>query len=396
MVELRREELYEKVWSIPMQKLAREFGLSDVGLAKLCRRYQIPVPGRGYWRRLETGQRLARSPLPEIKETGSQMEIIKIFSREHERRDENTDLAAFPDAPSQETLNILISEDRPISHTLARRAKRLLSMERKDERSILIPEYGSTSPLSVSAKALPRALRILDALLFALEQCNISVQWPDGKEELLGVVVLDQKMNFSITEAVRQKPLTSESKSRKDDPWRQRTWEYEATGQLRLSVDGLCAVNSRRTWQDGKKQRVENCLGHFIASLPVLASNVKKVSEERERQHREWQERFKREEEERMRRADYQRRVEFLKKMATAWEEWNLIRAFVDRVIQHYLRHRPSEEQLMDAWAFVALANRYLWSTDPVSRLPQYLQEFEQTSGSQTYHGSGYGQGYQR
>ena len=277
MVELRREELYEKVWSIPMQKLAKEFGLSDVGLAKLCRRHQVPVPGRGYWRRLETGQNLARPQLPEIKEAGSRMQIIKILSRGHERGDENTDLTAFPDAPSQETLNILISEDRPISHPLARRAKRLLSMERKDERSILIPEYGSTSPLSVSAKALPRALRILDALLFALEQCNISVQWPDGKEELLGVVVLDQKMNFSITEAVRQKPLTFESKARKNDLWRPRTWEYEATGKLRLSLDGLCAVNSRHTWQDGKKQRVENCLGHFIASLPVLASYLKKV-----------------------------------------------------------------------------------------------------------------------
>jgi hypothetical protein len=32
-----------------MQKLGWEFGISDVGLAKLCRRYEIPVPGRGYW-----------------------------------------------------------------------------------------------------------------------------------------------------------------------------------------------------------------------------------------------------------------------------------------------------------------------------------------------------------
>jgi len=27
----------------------REFGLSDVGLAKLRRRHEIPVPSRGYW-----------------------------------------------------------------------------------------------------------------------------------------------------------------------------------------------------------------------------------------------------------------------------------------------------------------------------------------------------------
>ncbi len=31
-----REELYERVWSTPMHKLAKEFGYSDVGLAKLC------------------------------------------------------------------------------------------------------------------------------------------------------------------------------------------------------------------------------------------------------------------------------------------------------------------------------------------------------------------------
>ena len=43
-VTLTREELYEKVWSIPMQKFTAEFGFSDRGLAKLCRRYEVVVP----------------------------------------------------------------------------------------------------------------------------------------------------------------------------------------------------------------------------------------------------------------------------------------------------------------------------------------------------------------
>ena len=42
--ELSRTELYEKVWSIPMQKLAKQYGISDVGLTKLCRRHAIPLP----------------------------------------------------------------------------------------------------------------------------------------------------------------------------------------------------------------------------------------------------------------------------------------------------------------------------------------------------------------
>ena len=41
-----REELYEDVWSQPMLTLARRYGMSDRGLAKLCSRHRIPVPGR--------------------------------------------------------------------------------------------------------------------------------------------------------------------------------------------------------------------------------------------------------------------------------------------------------------------------------------------------------------
>jgi hypothetical protein len=35
-------DLYERVWTTPLGTLPREFGLSDVGLAKLCRRHDIP------------------------------------------------------------------------------------------------------------------------------------------------------------------------------------------------------------------------------------------------------------------------------------------------------------------------------------------------------------------
>ena len=52
-----REELYERVWTTPVHRLAKEFGYSDVGLAKLCHKHQIPTPGLGYWRRLELGHR---------------------------------------------------------------------------------------------------------------------------------------------------------------------------------------------------------------------------------------------------------------------------------------------------------------------------------------------------
>ena len=61
---MRRSELYEKVWSTPITKLAAEFGVSDVGLAKACRRHAVPVPQRGHWAKLKAGQTPARTPLP--------------------------------------------------------------------------------------------------------------------------------------------------------------------------------------------------------------------------------------------------------------------------------------------------------------------------------------------
>jgi hypothetical protein len=65
-----REDLYELVWSKPMRDLARDFGISDVGLAKRCRRLGIPVPGRGYWARLDAGQKPYRPKLPERSHSG--------------------------------------------------------------------------------------------------------------------------------------------------------------------------------------------------------------------------------------------------------------------------------------------------------------------------------------
>ena len=59
-----RQQLYELVWSGPMTTLATSMGISGVGLAKACRRGDIPVPPRGYWARLNAGQRTVRTPLP--------------------------------------------------------------------------------------------------------------------------------------------------------------------------------------------------------------------------------------------------------------------------------------------------------------------------------------------
>lgn len=62
---MKREALYNLVWAVPVSQLARQFGLSDRGLAKLCQREEIPVPPRGYWAKLAAGHPVRQTPLPE-------------------------------------------------------------------------------------------------------------------------------------------------------------------------------------------------------------------------------------------------------------------------------------------------------------------------------------------
>ena len=59
---LTRSELYNKVWTKPMIQLAKEFGISDRDLAKICEKYDIPRPGLGYLAKLEHGKKVIQKP----------------------------------------------------------------------------------------------------------------------------------------------------------------------------------------------------------------------------------------------------------------------------------------------------------------------------------------------
>jgi ankyrin repeat protein len=62
-----RQKFYEEIWSEPIQHVAKRYNLSDVGLAKVCRKLDIPRPGRGYWAIKAAGKPLpTQPPLPPI------------------------------------------------------------------------------------------------------------------------------------------------------------------------------------------------------------------------------------------------------------------------------------------------------------------------------------------
>jgi hypothetical protein len=63
-----RQELYDLVWSTPASKLAPDFGISDVALAKRCTKLNVPRPSLGYWAKVAAGQTPPKKPLPPTNE----------------------------------------------------------------------------------------------------------------------------------------------------------------------------------------------------------------------------------------------------------------------------------------------------------------------------------------
>lgn len=66
--ELSRDELFALVWERPTSEVAKELGVSDVALAKLCKRLQVPKPPRGYWAKVQSGRTPRRPPLAAFRE----------------------------------------------------------------------------------------------------------------------------------------------------------------------------------------------------------------------------------------------------------------------------------------------------------------------------------------
>jgi integrase len=84
-----REALYKLVWSDSTRILSKRFGISDVGLAKACRRANIPTPDRGYWARVAAGQGCEKTPLPPLETAAAK--IVRFRGRGRSQSDCATD-----------------------------------------------------------------------------------------------------------------------------------------------------------------------------------------------------------------------------------------------------------------------------------------------------------------
>ena len=85
----------------------------------------------------------------------------------------------------------------------------------------------------------------------------------------------------------------------------------------------------RKTWADGKRQRLEDCLGSFVAHVPVAADQLAELRALAERRERAWREAEERRQAERRRREEEERRSAALLARVARWRQADDIAGYV-------------------------------------------------------------------
>ncbi len=65
--KLGRDELYRLVWETPLIHLAKRYGITGNGLAKICNRLNVPYPPQGHWARVSRGLEVIKTLLPDAE-----------------------------------------------------------------------------------------------------------------------------------------------------------------------------------------------------------------------------------------------------------------------------------------------------------------------------------------
>ena len=279
-VSVTRELLYEQVWSMPMMRLAKDYGVSGNALAKTCRKLGVPVPPRGFWAKRQHGRKVpSRPPLPPVE--NGQRSSARVTRSPPARPPELADPAVAECAPSlaSEENRIRVADELRNLHPAIRapRADALTGKASSSRQESTAPP--SVLPVTVGKEHDGRALRILDALVKALEARG----YPVTAE---GIMVEGQRVQLAISEKQDRTPhvpTAAEEKEQKLHSWKRLPlWDYQPNGLLSIHADNHVwwRRDLRKRWSDTRHKRLEDMLDDVLLGLVALGVALRQRRDE--------------------------------------------------------------------------------------------------------------------
>lgn len=264
------EELYQLIWEKPIHTLSKDFGISDVGLAKICKRNNIPRPERGYWARLYAGEKIKTPPLPKSAKRNDVIRITK------------TETIKIPAESALSNPPLVVQDTLSDAHPLVEITRKHARFDKNEASYVSFQEKIRCLSINTTRNTFERALRIMDAVIKALEQEGMQVII---NEHGLACIVArnGEKIEISIREALKkeQTALDPIADRFSISVGRTHRTDYVPSGKLHLELGGHTGVRSR--WRDTDKRLLEKSLGDFVSCVQKNAIALRK-------RHLEWEE----------------------------------------------------------------------------------------------------------
>jgi hypothetical protein len=388
--EFTRKELFDLVWREPLRSMAKALQISDVRLAKICRRANIPLPGLGYWNKKAVGK--AR-PQPSLPPRGlGQADEVTIggrYSTYHYMSDEEVVRTPLPPPPSftEDLAEVTVRARKMIGKVPKTKSlkephpliAKLLEEDEQRRQKTLESSWHWDKPI-FDSPIEQRRLRLINRLFWAFSRCECK---PDvGKNGgSFSVTVGDVRVNFTLD------PPGVERNNDQRPPIRL-SKEHKVL-QLKLSWYEP-PTEIPVVWTDAANNSLEDQLTEVAVGLIVAGEWMYRYTLNH---HRDWliarkqqlAEAARKEEEERQRKArekilkHEQSRREKLFADAAAWSKAALVRRFVQAVVDKPQLSNAATS--LGEWANWALAEAD--RLDPLSNSTEFALAAPQTSGGE-------------
>ncbi|WP_139210444.1 hypothetical protein [Phyllobacterium sp. OV277] len=253
--------------------------MSDKGLAKICQRNLIPVPGKGYWAKLEAGQSATKTPLREMYTP--ELETVHIGDF---KRDVNP-YVAFAIAATQSAQQKLADETPPPKKAQPNNnepASRQAAPLNKLHPSVkaYAAEFQKVTPdregtvqlrwIKIHRDSVGRVIAFLSTLAFAFEPFGISFSGAGSRVKFIND---NADVDFEITSPKKRVVADRES-------WK--SYENVYVGRLAFRIFGN-AEGIRKNWVDEDDKKIEDCVDAIVKSYRINLT-VQKEHDDRKRE----------------------------------------------------------------------------------------------------------------
>lgn len=339
--QLTRQELYDLVWAEPLSQLAKKYNISDNGLRKICLRMKIPLPLYGHWQKIRYGKPVT---VLKLRDNYSGKDVIILNEKGSEYNCSvspltvqtriKKEIESVPDLPLRvpERLtnpDILIINTKNYFEAVSR-------FDRNRDSYSNYPAKNNVLNIDVSKESMPRALRLLNAVIKLLRARNHDVQIKNDKTIAL---IEGEEIEFRL----REKNRVSVKKTVE---WG--TNAYESTGEFVFVIGDYI----RKEIKDGVDS-LETKLSTILAKLESEGKGKKECRIANELRHKEQEVQLQIERGIKERKEKESRNFKDLFSKATRLHQANIIRVYIQTIEANAIKNGNMSDELKSriSWA---------------------------------------------